>query len=921
MGIGWNSDVDVEVNVGGGIEGSSFKGGYLSQHAYLVGDIVVHDGALWYFTQDVSAENTADDPADVAGAYKISDGSGGGVADMAYRGVYHVNTEYAIGDMVDFNNSEIYLFTAAVPDTNSQADPANVTGSRRLTTPTQLPADWDASTGVQRVLNKPTIPSIGANPQGAATQNLTKLLIDAIVYGVMSPDMSNLLSTLTEAQKETIRNKLGAGIPAPNRRMLFASIDGDVLDEQSGNVDDLADGTIGFYDGNSLIQSPGASLSTMDTFYISEHAGTINTDLLQPGVSLNSVDLRPFFDDLVERGGSALFAIQLRGQTQNMVIEAGHFAKVNGGYRLTVLTTINPYNIPNTGVGSVWNLAVGVSTGILAKDIADKLGLDKIEISSTAPTLSQLSKLMVVSDTELAEATLAAINPHMRPQTTAPYRIALRTRTNLNQIDNKNSTIGIQNALSNSGIMQLKAALPDSIPLMGGGSISIGDLEANLNLHHRFELYSGSKVIKGTVTSFTKVFGEYYINLENATQVGTFDNDESVTMRLQSNLVARDEFAPVAFSGDYNELENKPSQELDDEEQGLLDVLEDSFWTDEVSGDVVTISSAATGEIEVSTNNTAVNGATDVLEVDKVDGSNVDNSTLFSSIDAGDYFRLVRGDAIIMDKIVLSRQHPSDTTRWQFFYHKDNSLIYSVGLDQYRQPPTGAGTLSFRKVVDNLVHNKTTGSAIDPASDFILYSDESETGDPDRKMTLQDAAYAADKVIIQAGSNITVTPSDTGKTITIANSQTKNPLGRKIATGTLSPNMNHSSGSATFWTINADSDFSGYTNDSGTNNSTLNIPTDMPTNLKPYMVGHVCILKNSSGTEVMRAYRPWGHFHDSVVSLPATHFMLFFLSSNINTKVYLRWYFQNDSNSVNIVSTGTDTALTNATIEIYEMVN
>ena len=194
---------------------------------------------------------------------------------------------------------------------------------------------------------------------------------------------------------------------------------------------------------------------------------------------------------------------------------------------------------------------------IPVKDILGLMGFIESEIDAFTGTVSQ-SMFVVLTDTDgnLIKITLAHLGEHIVPQTTAPRKIALTAKTSLNDINNGNLTVGIQNALGNNGIMQLKMALPATIPLVGGGSIPLTDVEATLNRHHLLELYNSDKSFKieGIITSFNTAFGEKYVNLEKATQTGSITNNETEELLLQSNLVGREELSEVAYTGKADDV-------------------------------------------------------------------------------------------------------------------------------------------------------------------------------------------------------------------------------------------------------------------------------------------------------------------------------------------------------------------------------
>ena len=89
------------------------------------------------------------------------------------------------------------------------------------------------------------------------------------------------------------------------------------------------------------------------------------------------------------------------------------------------------------------------------------------------------------------------------------------------------------------------------MPLVGGGSLPIDDIRAILNLHHNLDITTSGVVIKGQITGFLESFGEVYINIQNASQVGTPSDGDTMLLRLQSNLMDRDEIEAAIAAAAY----------------------------------------------------------------------------------------------------------------------------------------------------------------------------------------------------------------------------------------------------------------------------------------------------------------------------------------------------------------------------------
>ena len=96
-----------------------------------------------------------------------------------------------------------------------------------------------------------------------------------------------------------------------------------------------------------------------------------------------------------------------------------------------------------------------------------------------------------------------------------------------------------------------------------------------------------------------------------------------------------------------------------------------------------------TGEAVVSTNNTPSFGVTDFLIVDK-DG----DDRFIDSVRAGDFIDIVVGTKRIIAEIAGVADQPDDVNVRLFWY---KTPLYSIGLDQYRQIGTGAGTIQFSR--------------------------------------------------------------------------------------------------------------------------------------------------------------------------------------------------------------------------------
>ena len=253
-------------------------------------------------------------------------------------------------------------------------------------------ADWNATGGDAQILNKPVIPSIGANPQGAATGGaLTKLLVGAEVYSVAqggsgditavnvtapitgggaSGDVTIGISAATTSAAGSMSaadyTKLdgietGAQANAP-RLVKFDAVDSDIASHENSEI--------GFYSGSAQIVN--TSITGANRIYIPLKAapfGTNASDANTPQGELDDVDLQPFFNDRLDNGGQIMLAINKHGTGDYTYVQADTIAAHGStGWLLTALTW---YGAAQMATGSGWDIVAG-DGGIFTKDIIDR---------------------------------------------------------------------------------------------------------------------------------------------------------------------------------------------------------------------------------------------------------------------------------------------------------------------------------------------------------------------------------------------------------------------------------------------------------------------------------------------------------------------------------------------------------------------
>ena len=211
-------------------------------------------------------------------------------------------------------------------------------------------------------------------------------------------------------------------------------------------------------------------------------------------------------------------------------------------------------------------LQMGSGSGIIAiSDMGSPAYMRDALPTGVTPTITQSTDLLLA---DWGDVSVEHLNEHIVPKTTAPTDVTGTWETASATIINKNGTIGWLNTIVN-GVGTLQWALPDSVPVQGGGTIPAADVIDYFNQHHSINLSFGSVVIKGPLQNFAdlrSLSGYVTITIGDntkcitpprtdpricAVQTGTIndntDDGAAVAIGLQSDLVDRDEFAETAF--------------------------------------------------------------------------------------------------------------------------------------------------------------------------------------------------------------------------------------------------------------------------------------------------------------------------------------------------------------------------------------
>ena len=174
---------------------------------------------------------------------------------------------------------------------------------------------------------------------------------------VITPAM---LDADTTSKKKAMRDRIAVQ-DNPKHEVKFAAISADT-------DDGIGDGEIGFYNGNTQVQSGGMSQATR--IDVPDAAAAFGVDPSQPSADLDAVDTASLFGDILSNGGQVTLAIVKQGTSKIVYVQAETIAGKTGGYSLTNLTFFNDDTI--AGTNDSWNVVAAISHGFdLTKDIVD----------------------------------------------------------------------------------------------------------------------------------------------------------------------------------------------------------------------------------------------------------------------------------------------------------------------------------------------------------------------------------------------------------------------------------------------------------------------------------------------------------------------------------------------------------------------
>ena len=182
--------------------------------------------------------------------------------------------------------------------------------------------------------------------------------------------------------------------------------------------------------------------------------------------------------------------------------------------------------------------------------------------TADATALSQTTPVLVEQDGVSRWVTIAHLNEHLIPKTTEPAEVSAVYKVSQANVGDGNGTLNVTQNPLNLQQITVYWAIEGTEDLIDGGSIPRSDILAYFTQHHKISITGGSGVLNGNIQSFSKspTQDRWIIALgPGSTLTGSFPSDGTVTVRLRSNLVNRDEFADVAFDGSYDDLSDVPA--------------------------------------------------------------------------------------------------------------------------------------------------------------------------------------------------------------------------------------------------------------------------------------------------------------------------------------------------------------------------
>ena len=587
------------------------------------------------------------------------------------------------------------LSDQAIGEKAFENPPDDLTATEKTSVRTAIGAGTSSFSGAYSDLTgKPTIPQDSTIFKGAWVANTVYAAGDIVTYDskvylcittnsdatfmaskweqldVGSPEdivgvsVSGVTFTFTKrdgtTQAVTPNVQDGAQKNRPIRKM-FAVLAGDTNPSSA-----LAAAEIGFYQANGTTQITSGNISSAAVLYLPKQAAATGNDVSNPNTDVDAIDLESFFGGVLDNPGTGiLLAMSKRGSSNRFYAHARTVAAYGTtGYKLSNIIWYGDDTFATTTYNVVLGPAVAAVVDAIIGGDQRWVRLDGSNLTALFRSEVQLSNeeydLPVVQTRVANDGVVAADNQFrfVEDPVLKGASVGIVWRLPQASYDEVVQRWAVRNWLKiGTGTFRIK-----------GGVNELGNrtLQANVQLIEGLPpAVSGNALIYGNDVHRGELTLLSFLN-ELAGNGGKY-------LRIKSDASDVEAVDGVS-SGDFEEL-------LDIEFPYHFTVA----WAGNVSND---------NEAVVSTDNSPANqkfGVDTFIGVKKPEGADRD---LIDTIEAGDYLLAKKGDTHILTAEIAGRDIAplSDIRR---LWVKD--VLYTRGLDDYDDFPTGAGEIRFSK--------------------------------------------------------------------------------------------------------------------------------------------------------------------------------------------------------------------------------
>ena len=548
---------------------------------------------------------------------------------------------------------------------------------------------------------------VEANPTDPATDTLTSIEIEGVVYSVSVTPADDsitpaMLDADTNAKKLAMRTRIGAGTLEPAdiaglQLMQFAGVDGDTVP----TVDDSA---IGLYVGNSVYTSGDIAEATF--IYVADGMTIHGQDPSNPNTDLDAYTLP------VLKGAGYAVTLTEQGQNASVLFFTGIPVRVANGWRLPVVSTWGSYT--PSSAGSNWNVAMlqAYVPSLAQHREALPDGDDNSPAQTTTFLTGAFKKLSVTAFVTLLEGLSASLLARVR------RLVQGNNETITLRVKRVNGTPAAAGEFSldglSDGVGQVLLYPPTTEK--GGSPITVGEIKEFQS--GDFVDYNGIEWELGAtpwdtfagnvVQASMQLAPGYTYDANDLPAVNAFADLELEGRDIHLGLVVRQILKRVGVNlggkggtqGQYWRRNATDSDagwgDLPDHTDAENTVPFAAAFRDTYSrtwGSI--LNNATNGEAIISNGNTVPQGApagtTDFLGMDWNNTAGTSEKTALAKVAVGDWMRGKSGDKYVIAKI----QHINESvggSNYEFWFNPSTAIDETL---QYDTLPNGAGEVRF----------------------------------------------------------------------------------------------------------------------------------------------------------------------------------------------------------------------------------